>query len=114
MNTLVARKERLTKDYPDYCTVSEVARVLGMTRGGVKAHKRRIKHIEVDGMTLYHRGALAQYASTFAKANGNTSRLAVVGLDVERLQKICVVYYRRHYDDSPPDLLALAKRLAKL
>lgn len=112
-NTIVARRLRLLQKYPDYCTAIDVARMLGITPTGTKRHKHQIKHIEEDGITLYHRASATHYASKFTKSN-TVSRLAVTGIDVERLQKICEGYYKTHLDHGAPELVALAKRLAKL
>lgn len=112
-STPVARRLKLLQEYPDYCSAIDVARMLGITPSGTKRHKQYIKHIEVEGMTLYHRASATHYASTFTKAN-TISRMCVTGIEVERLQKICEVYYRTQYDAATPELLALAKRLAKL
>ena len=112
--SIATRRLRLLREYPEYCTASDVARALKITRGGVRHHASKIKHIEVDGMTLYHRAALGSYVATFVKNNDAVSRRIVRGIDVERLQRICECYYRTQYDTADPELLRLAKRLADL
>lgn len=88
--------------------------MLGCDRRNVRHYLDRIKHIEVDGMTLYDRRSAMQCASVYSKVPARIGRLGVVGINVERLQRICEVYYRTQYDVAPPELLKLAKRLAGL
>jgi hypothetical protein len=112
--TPMQHRLRLLREYPEYCTAIDVGRMLDITPRGVRHHKDRIKHIEIEGITLYHRVAAKAFAHTFIKTDSAASRFMVVGIEVERLQKICETYYRSHYDDGPPELLALAKRVAGL
>lgn len=109
----VQRREKLLHDHPGYVTAADVGRMLGIHPTGVRHHKHHISHKEVDGVTLYNKLSASHYASKFTKAN-KISRMAVHGGDVERLEKICETFYRTQLDVAPKEVLALAKRLAKL
>lgn len=108
-----ARRVRLLRANPDYITVTDVARMLNLTKAGVLAHTRSIKHIVIEGMTLYHRHSAEAYASTFVKRE-STTRIGFRGADVERIREICEGYYRSYYDSGSPDVLKLAKKVAGL
>lgn len=109
-----AKRLALLAQYPEYCTVTDVARMLACNKRNVRHYLARIKHIEVDGMLLFDRRAAMQVASVYTKNPNAISRMGVTGVDVERLQKICEHYYRCQYDAAPRPLLKLAKRLAGL
>lgn len=102
----------LLKQHPDCCTVVDVARMLGCSRRNVRHYHDKIKHQTIDGMTLYNRQSAMQVAAVYSRNPNAVNRLGVVGRNVERLQRICEVYYRTQYDVAPPDMLKLAKRLA--
>jgi len=109
-----ARRLDLLARYPGYCTVADVARMHGCGRANIRHFKDRIRHIEVEGMTLYERASAMHHASIYSKNPGLIGRVGVVGIDVHRLQRICEHYYRCQLDAAPPELLKLAKRLARL
>lgn len=88
--------------------------MLGTTRRNVRHYLDRIKHIEVDGMLLFERQSAMQCAAVYSKNHARVGRMGVVGVNVQRLQRICEVYYRTQYDVAPPELLRLAKKLAGL
>lgn len=108
------RRLALLKLYPDYCTVADVARMHGCDKRNVRHFVGRIKNIVVDGMMLFERRSAVQHASVYAKDPGLVGRLGVVGNDVQRLQRICEHYYRCQFDAGPPELVKLAKRIARL
>jgi hypothetical protein len=89
-----------------------VAKALGCTKANVRHRAKGIKHVVIDGMTLYDRASVTRCASLYSKDFSRVNRMGVVGINVERLQRICEVYYRTQYDAAPPELLKLAKRLA--
>lgn len=111
--SLAFKRHRLLREYPDYCTASDVARVLDISPSAVRHHEKRLKTIIVEDWLLFDRQSVALYAATFNKSRTG-SRFTVKGIDVERLQRICEVYYRTQYDSADKHLLELAKRIAKL
>lgn len=111
--SLANKRLRLLREYPEYCTSTDVARVLDISSAAIRHHVKHLKTITVEGWLLFHRQSVSLYAATFNKSNTG-SRLSVRGIEVERLQKICEVYYRTQYDSADKHLLELAKRIAKL
>jgi hypothetical protein len=118
-----AIRERLAELYPDWITVSEVARILGVTiRSVVRTHQPRLRHVlitELDGRPLttptyiYLASEVKTYNRTRKRALQGTT-MTLRGIKIERLQKICERYYRQNLDIGAPELLALAKEIAKL
>lgn len=114
VGSFASQRRALLARYPDYCTVADVARMHGCDKRNVRHFDARIKHIVVNGMRLYDRQSAMLHASVYSKDPGLVGRLGVVGTDVQRLQRICEHYYRCQYDCAPPELLKLAKRIARL
>lgn len=113
----LGRRDRALEDYPDYCSVVDASRMLGMTKQSVTRHRPHLGTIIVDGVHLYHTETVKKYAKKRRRAVGGAlqaSRMSFFGIDVERLQTICEVYYRTHLDTAPEYLLALAKKVARL
>lgn len=109
------RMASLAEEYPEYCFLAEVAKALGLSKRTVdRCHKHKIKHIEVDGVTMYDRKAVRHYVAVTRFGKGGPSVLRLNGIDVERMRTIAETYYRQNLDTAPPHLLKLAKKVARL
>lgn len=109
------RLELLTR-HPDHVTLKEAASLLGITRRAVELyHRDSLGTPLVDmGITLYPRDAVIRYAQNRRRRNSRHTAMTFRGIEVERLQRICENYYRRNLDVGDPELVRLAKRVAKL
>lgn len=107
-------RQKLLAEHPEYCTTADVARMLGCDKRNVRHYAKHIPTKTVEGMLLFHRGTAIRFASVHTRELDKIGRLGVTGADVERLRKICEVYYRTQYDIARPEHLKLAKRLAQL
>lgn len=110
-------RAKLREDYPDRITQADVARALMVSSRGVRRHVDRlgeVQWVQIGGRSFrtYDRATVMRYARTRAKIR--ISKCAFQGIEVERLEKICETYVRQNLDIAPPELLALAKRIAKL
>src|SRR5262245_22728449 len=114
VESAIDKRHRLMSQYPDYCTVTDAATKLGVTKRAVRHHIDSIKTIVVEGWVLYNRKSLGEYAALMKDNSTHISRFRLTGIDVERIQRICETYYRTQLDKAPPELLNLAKRVAKL
>src|SRR5262245_11990007 len=95
VGNIVQLRERLLEDYPDYCTIADVARTLKVDKTTVRRyHEQHIESIQVENITLYKKEAVARYAKRRYGAPGRASRLSITGIDVQRMQQICETYYR--------------------
>lgn len=101
-----------TIENPDYVTIGDAARILKRSRSTIWEFHNDIESITVYGVRLYRRDALISYMRTKGAAVG--SRIVVTGIEVERLRRICEVYYRQNYDIAEPAMKRLAKRIARL
>lgn len=110
--TLVGRLAQALEQNPDYVSLADAARILKRGKSTVWEFHSDIESITVDGIRLYKREAVEKRARQRAKVTG--SRITVTGIEVERLRRICEVYYRTQYDIAQPELKRLAKRIARL
>lgn len=113
LGDLTALRVKLLEENPDYCTLVDVARMLGLSRSAVQRyHNEHLETKTEQGIRLYKRDSVRRYAAK--RKRMTPSVIAVKGIDVERLRKVCEVYYRTQYDIAPRHLLKLAKRIAQL
>lgn len=109
-----AKRARLLKEYPEYYTVSDAARELRIDKRTVmKIHQKNLKTITVEGWVLYNKISVALYSNSYKRAD-TVSRISFGSVECERMRRICETYYRTQLDRAPPELLALAKKVAKL
>lgn len=110
--TIKARMAQATIENPDYVTLGDAARILKRSRSTVWEFHNDLESITVYGVKLYKRDALVAYMRAKSTAAGSVIR--VTGIEVERLRRICEVYYRQNYDIAEPAMKRLAKRIARL
>lgn len=110
--TLAQRVKSVQVRFPELCTIAEAANILGVHRSSIKLYYQAEVVRTEEGIALYSRESLAKLRER--KSRRNRSRIVLTGIDVERMQKICEVFYRTQLDFAERHLLALAKKVAKL
>lgn len=93
--------------------VEKAQKELDAARAIRRFHDKNLRTKRVDGIVLYYTDEVKKYSKKRLR-NGQVSRLVFTGIEVERLEKICEVYYQTQYDIGQKQLLTLAKRVAKL
>ena len=111
--TLVNRLKLALAENPDYVSVTEAALILRISKTTLYQCYRDLPTIVRHGVHLYSRAVVEERAKTRTRKQYG-SRLIITGIKVERLQRICEYYYRTQYDSGPPELLALARKIAQL
>lgn len=109
--------DRLRLEYPNRVSMADAARILQIRPSGIRHHLSRLGDVEwvsIGGRTFrtFDRQKVIQYSKQRQRIR--ISRCAFQGIEVERLERICETYYRQNLDIASPELLALAKRIAKL
>lgn len=112
LGSLRARMARALEENPDYVTLGEAARILKRGKNTVYEFHSDLPGMTVYGIRLYLREAVVKRARERNRVFG--SRIVVTGINVERLRKICEVYYRTQYDIAPSELKLLAKQIARV
>lgn len=108
-----AKVGRLLMMYPDRLSTAQVIQLLGISRRGFRVyHEHRIPYLQIEGIKLFDGAVARAYAK--ARVRKSKSSITIKGIEVERLQRICEQYYRQNLDFGPPELLAIAKRIARL
>jgi hypothetical protein len=92
--------------------VGGAAKIMGVAKTTIYNHYGRYIDKVVDGYQLYRRDVLEAKQASRKRLHG--SRLTITGVNVERVRRICEAYYRTQFDVAPPELKALAKRIAML
>lgn len=110
--SLPVRLARVLGDHPDHVSVGGAAEILKLAKSSVTRYHAELLDKTVEGIGLYRRSTLEAYARRRGKRLG--SSLLFTGIDIERIQRICEFYYRTQLDSAPPELKALAKKVAKL
>lgn len=107
---VIRRTARLLEQYPNYVTVGGAAKILNCSRTSIY-HSTLVPRVE-EGIRLYLKSEVITYGRTLALRH--PTKLQFKGIEVERIMKICEMYYKTQRDVAESHLLSLAKRVAKL
>lgn len=110
--TVLERMARALEENPGYVSLGQAAKILKRSKGTVYEYHSDLPGKVVYGVRLYERTAVEKRARDRSRVIG--SRIVVTGINVERLRKICEVYYRTQFDIAPIELKRLAKSIARV